>query len=161
MAEPDATSINEAHAAFMQSGVAIDLATRDTANLPRITIGCGCRVAAGGRVRVLVNRRQSQAFLAALAASRAIAATFGRPSDHHAIQVKGFDARIETLEPGDEAVIETYHAAFADDMLQIGLTRALTAAYLDLAPADTVAVSFTPRALYQQTPGPQAGLRLA
>lgn len=152
------TAIITAHAAFIESGVAIELATRDAANQPHLTIGCGCRTdAAEGRVTILVNRLYSAAFLAALDESGAVAVNFGRPSDHHAIQLKARDARLTPPSAGDAVLVESYQAAFADDMLKIGFSRNLTAAYLALAPVELVAVSFAPVAAYTQTPGPAAG----
>jgi hypothetical protein len=147
-----------AHAAFMQSGVALDVATRDDANQPHLTVGWGCRVSLERRrVSVLVGRRQSEPFLAALAASRAIAVTFGRPRDHCSIQVKGFDAAIEPLIAGDRELMLAYRAALAADMALIGFGEEVTHGYLACDPPDATAVSFTPVLVYEQTPGPTAG----
>jgi len=154
------TRIVSEHAAFMQSGVVLDVATRDHANLPFVTIACGCR-AAGSRVTVFINRVQARKFLLALTGTHAIAVTFGRPSDHRSLQIKGRDAEIHDPLASDTALMRAYVEALAADMQQFGATRQLTVGFVNLAANECVAVSFTPYAAFDQTPGPSAGLPLS
>jgi hypothetical protein len=158
MSATESSAIVAAHAAFIESGVAIELASRDAARQPHMTIGCGCRTdAAAGQITILVNRHYSGEFLAAVAASAAVAVNFGRPSDHCALQLKGVDARVAAPAADDDALIARYLRALSEDMQVSGFPPSLTTAYLALDPLDCVAVVFTPRAAYTQTPGPAAG----
>lgn len=146
------------HGRFVTSGVAIDIAGRDPDLMPRFGVGCGCRLdATAGRVTVFTHRVQSARLLEALARIPAIAVTFGRPSDHRSLQLKGTDARIEPLQAGDADCMLAYVEAFVADMAKFGASRALSAGYVNLEPAACVAISFTPGAAYNQTPGPGAG----
>ncbi|CAN0484709.1 unnamed protein product, partial [Phaeothamnion confervicola] len=157
----DAVALVAAHAAFATSGVAIDVAARDERHLPQLTIGAGCRVdVPRGRVTVLVNASQSRELLAALARVPSIAVVFGRPSDHRSLQLKGHDACIEALAAGDAELMLAYRDAFTADMVKAGMSHSLSHGYLNIDPADSVAVRFTPYAAFDQTPGPAAGTRI-
>lgn len=157
----DPPALVATHAAFVTSGIAIDIAARDADLTPRFGVGCGCRVdTAAGRVTVFTHRQQSRHVLAALARIPAIAVTFGRPSDHRSLQLKGLDARIESLAPGDVARMEAYVEAFAADMARFGAPRVLAVGYINLEPEACVAISFAPRAAFDQSPGPAAGAAL-
>lgn len=158
----DAAALVAAHAPFATSGVAIDVAARDEQHVPQLTIGCGCRVdLAHGRVTVLVNASQSRELLAALVRVPSIAVVFGRPSDHRSLQLKGHDACIEALAAGDADLMLAYREAFTADMAKAGMSRALSHGYLNIDATDSVALSFTPYAAFDQTPGPVAGTRIA
>ena len=158
----DPAAVVATHAAFITSGIAIDIAAREADLTPRFGVGCGCRVdRAAGRVTVFTHRAQSWRLLAALAQVPAIAVTFGRPSDHRSLQLKGDDARIEALAPGDAECMRAYLAAFTADMASFGASPALAVGYINLEVEAAVAISFAPRAAFDQTPGPGAGAPLA
>jgi hypothetical protein len=55
------------------------------------------------------------------------------------------------------ARVEEHFAAFADEVEQVGISRDGARRLLD---SELVAVSFSVRELYDQTPGPNAGGRL-
>jgi len=161
MPVPSPAALVAAHAAFITSGVAIDIAARDTDLVPRFAVGCGCRAdGAAGRVTVFTNRRQSRRLLSALERFPVIAVTFGRPSDHRSLQLKGDEVRLEALATGDAARMHAYVEDFVADMALFGATRRLAAGYINLVVEETLAISFTPRVAFDQTPGPGAGARL-
>lgn len=158
--ESPARRILAAHGPFLRQGVAIDLATCDAARVPELAIGCGCRVSRSlERVTVLVDRDTAASFLETLARSRVIAATFGQPSTHESVQIKGFDAEVDDATLRDRALYVAYVERFSADMALIGFPPEVSAAYVG-AGSRLAAVVFTPVAAFRQTPGPEAGVRL-
>ncbi len=154
--------LNEAHAAFIQRGVSMNVASRDLANAPTVARACGCRVSPDRcRVTVFLSAVQSDAVLRAIGQTRAIAVVFSRPSTHKTIQLKGSDARVGPLAAGDESLIAAYRESFVEDLLGIGYTRAFASAVVAGADGPVVAVTFTPMAAFDQTPGRNAGRPLA
>lgn len=154
---PAARHIIATHATFMQSDVAMGLATRGADGRLELTVGCGCRVvAAARRVIILVRRQYSAPFLAALTSSRIIAVEFGRPSTHEAIQVKGDHADVVPATRADLALVKRYRADFGADMARIDVNAQVVDTYLG-TDAEICAVRFTPTAAFINTPGPDAG----
>jgi hypothetical protein len=121
------------HAAFIQGGVSVVVASRDAARVPRVCRAIGCRVSDDRRrVTVYLSAFQGAPLLAAIRSEGVIAVAFNLPSTHRAYQLKGSDARVVPLE------------------------RAL----LWYDPAELTGVAFTPAAAFTQTPGPRAGERI-
>lgn len=144
--------------AFLTGDVIIDLATADSAGVPLIAIGLGCAVALRPpRVSVLVESTQAAAFLAVLADTRRIAATFGRAPDHAAIQLKGTDCDIVEAGAAERRLAASYRDRLVRQLGLLGVSAAQTDVYLGLVPEALRVLRFTPRAIFQQTPGPQAG----
>jgi hypothetical protein len=88
------------------------------------------------------------------------AAVFSRPSTHQTIQIKGDDATVGALADGDLAHVDAYADALVQDLRTLGYTEAFGRTLVDFHPADLVAVAFTPKAAFRQTPGPNAGAPL-
>jgi len=162
MAAASAPVLDEEHAAFIQSGISINAASSGPGNVPAVSRALGCRVSADRRrVTVFVATSRSAALLEAIAASRRIAVVFSQPSTHRTIQLKGADAARAGVEDGDWALIERCAEAFGADLAAAGFGEGLAGLLLDAEPADVVAVSFSPSAAFNQTPGPGAGRPLA
>ena len=154
-------AFDEAHAAFMQSGVSVHVASCDVANVPSVGRAFGCRIAPDrARVTVFVSTAQAPDLVRDLRASRRVAAVFSRPSTHETIQIKGDDAAVGALADGDLARITAYADALVRDLQALGFGEAFGRALVDFDPADLVAVAFTPQAAFRQTPGPNAGAPL-
>lgn len=154
-------AFDEAHAAFIQSGVSVHVASRDAANVPSVGRGFGCRVATDrSRVTVFLSMAQTPDVVRDLRASKRVAAVFSQPSTHRTIQIKGDDATIGTLEDGDLARIAAYADALVRDLQKLGFSEAVGRTLVHCRPADLVAVAFTPKAAFRQTPGPNAGAPL-
>ena len=151
------------HAGFVvQPGISMTVASTGAGKLPQLGRALGCRVAPGGaRVTVILPGDQLPALVAALRASRAIAVVFSQPSTHRTIQLKGQDAVLEPLAPEDDALCATWAEGFVAALAPYGIDEPLVRAFLWCEPAARVAVSFTPCAAFQQTPGPRAGAPLA
>jgi len=157
----DTPLLDEAHAAFIQSGVSVVAASRDSANVPTLARAIACRVSPDRmRVTVFVSRAQTQALLADVRSTRVLAVVFSQPSTHRTIQLKTSDAAETTLAPGDlERMVEHTERLLADLKL-LGYGDALLRTSFSYAADDVAAVAFTPSAAFTQTPGPGAGARL-
>ena len=154
--------LDEGAAAFLhRPGISITAASRDASNVPRIGRCLGCRVTADrDKVTVLIASEQHRAFFDALAASRTIAVVFSYPSTHQTLQLKGTDARVEPLAPEDPQLAERHVNNFVEELGSLGYNREVvrTTHWCDIA--ELRAVSFTPTAAFEQTPGPGAGAPL-
>jgi hypothetical protein len=154
--------LDEEAAAFLhRPGVSITAASRDARNVPRIGRCLGCRVTADrGRVTVFVASAQYAAFFDAIAASRAIAVVFSLPSTHRTLQLKGADAAVEPLASGDAEIFTRHVGDFVEELAALGYSREVVDAAHWCEAAEVRAVSFTPTAAFEQTPGPGAGAPL-
>ena len=77
------------------------------------------------------------------------------------MQLKGADAKVGVPQPGDERHVEAQREAFLRDLVGIGYEEGLPRALLGGDWADAVSVTFTPTAVFAQTPGPNAGTLIA
>jgi len=147
--------------AFLTSAVSIMLASRNSQFVPSLTRAMGCRIVAGAapRLRVFVSREQAGELLDDVSASGMISATFSRPNTHRALQFKGRDAVVTTASEQDKELIKAYVLDFAEVIHPFGFSAEFTRTFFACA-GDEVAIEFTPSDAYQQTPGPEAGVRL-
>lgn len=157
----DATLLDEAHATFIQHGVAINVGARDADNVATLARALGCRVSTDRRmVTVFVSAARAQPLLNNVRANGAIAVVITRPSTHQTIQLKGTDAVIAPIEDEDRARIAAYVESFVEDIAGIGYREDFARIVLSGIDDEVVAVTFTPTAAFAQTPGPGAGARL-
>jgi hypothetical protein len=152
---------DEANFALLRTGYMVTVASRDAAHVPSVTRAIGCRVSADRRrVTVFLLASQSAILLRDLRATGAIAAVFSQPSTHRTIQLKGSDAAIRAVEPGDVEIIEANAAAALAELALAGFPESFARTIFAYDAPDVVAVGFTPSNAFVQTPGPQAGRRL-
>lgn len=150
--------LDDAVLALLRRRVSIVVASRDADLQPRLMRALALRVDADRRrVAVLLARRHCAALLDAIAAHRAVAVVVTEPSTHRTAQLKGRDAAIEAASPGDVALVRAHAERFADELHDVGFTRAFARVLLDPADGELVAVGFTPSEVFDQTPGPGAG----
>ena len=148
-------------AAFLVGPVAINAASHDAVGVPSITRAFGCRVAADRRaVVVFFSKQRSTAILRDLAAGAAIAVVFSRPKTHETLQLKGACGCIQPLEEGDRKIMLAYGAAFTAEVRALGYGEIFSRALTKAAGDEAVGVAFAPNAVFDQTPGPKAGMRL-
>jgi hypothetical protein len=161
--QTDSVSIIDAgHAAFIQSGVSIGIATCDRHNVPSQVRATGCRVSPDrGTVTIFVSATQATQVLADIRDRATVAVVFSEPSTHRTVQIKASDAVISGIADGDLAAVDAYRDAFARELEPLGFSDAVIRALLACPPADIVALSFTPTEAFSQTPGPKAGEPLA
>jgi len=157
----DPAILDEDHAAFIQGGVSVVVATRNADLVPDAVRGCGCRVSRDRRsVTVLVEPGRAGSVIGDIEANGMIAVVFSQPSTHRTIQLKGTDARVTRVLPRDRGLVERHLAAWVDELTAIGYRREFARAVHGEVPDAMVALVFTPTAAFQQTPGPGAGERL-
>lgn len=144
-------------ARFITSGISINTGSGSPEGLPSQCRAFGCRVNANGSLTVFLAAPHAAALLRDVAASGTLAVVFSDPPTHRTIQFKGRDARVEPLEAGDPERVAAYRAAFVRCLLPLGFTEATVRALLDCQDGDLVALTFTPEAAFNQTPGAQAG----
>ena len=159
--DPPKPVLDAEHAAFIQGGVTISVSSRDEALHSSISRGVGCRVSADRtRVTLFLAGAGAQKLLRDIAATRTVAVCFSQPSTHRTIQLKGSDAALASVAPGDFDIIGRQLDARLGELVPIGYSDELCRAVFHAEPAEVVAVSFTPDAAFAQTPGPNAGRRL-
>jgi len=145
------------HAAFIQGGVSVIVATRNAEQVADVVRGCGCRVSRDRRrVTVLVEPSRAGTLLDDIAANGMIAVVFSQPSTHRTIQLKGSDARVVKVTAADRAIAARHLRDWREDLCRIGYTPEFANAVRGAAPR-LAAIAFTPSAAFQQTPGPGAG----
>ncbi len=150
--------IGPEQAAFICGGVGMSAAACRPGAVPSIARATGCRLSADRRVvTLLLAATPGAALLDDVRRTGSIAVVFTQPSTHRTVQLKGSDARIVPLEPGDLERVERYVRAFAADVVPLGFTEAYMRALLACPADDLVAVQFTIAAAFSQTPGPRAG----
>jgi hypothetical protein len=112
-------------------------------------------------VTLFLVAAQAAAVLADVRANRTLAAVFSQPSTHRTVQLKGADARVDTVAPEERARLAEYREGMVRELGVVGQPPEYTRALLTFDPADLVAVTFTPTSAYTQTPGPNAGAPLS
>ena len=158
----EGTLLDEGAAAFLhRPGISITAASPDGRNVSRIGRCLGCRVTADReKVTVFIPSAQYQGFFDALATSRAIAVVFSYPSTHQTLQLKGIDAAVAPLAPGDAEIVARHVDNFAEELGALGYPRDVVRTSQWCEAAELRAVTFTPSAAFEQTPGPGAGAPL-
>ena len=153
--------LDEDHASFIQGGVSVVVATRDAGLVPQVARGCGCRVSRDRRrVTVLVEPARVGTLLEDIASSGLVAVVFSQPSTHRTIQLKGTDARQLQVTAADRAVAARHLESWVAELTRIGYREEFARVVRGLADRGLAAITFTPSAAFQQTPGPGAGERL-
>ena len=147
-------------AAFMQSGVSMSLGARDLDLRPSVTRGLGCRVLAGGEVRVFVDASLSQDLLRDVESTHQVAVVFSDIVSHRTLQVKATDAHARALDAADRQAIEAYLARFTEVVVGMGYPASVPRALLGGETDERIAIVLHPHEGFEQTPGPQAGQRL-
>lgn len=161
MPPPPTLQLDPDLARFVTGGVSINAGSAGVAGAPSLCRAFGCRLEPGtGRLRVFFAQSQAADLIRDATAGGALAVVFSEPATHRTIQVKGGDARLVPLGEGDLACVETYRTAFAESLVFLGFTEVMVRTLLDCPDEALVALTFTPAALFNSTPGAQAGTPL-
>lgn len=146
-------------AELLQSGVSILVGTCNHERRPEAARGLGARVSADGRVvTVLLNGALAARIRDDLADGGRIAVAFSRIYDHHSIQLKGRAVAVREGDANDQAIQQRYLVAFAEQLSIAGMPRSVVH-QIRLAPC--LAVDMVVDAIFDQTPGPRAGVEVA
>jgi hypothetical protein len=149
------------HAAFVESGVSITVASRDSQNRPLVGRSVGCVVADDRQqIKIFLSRRKYPLLVDAIRRSGAVAVSFSEPSSHTTLQLKSTSAELTEVVTSDTERVAAHVVLFAADLERIFHRGALARAILECSPGDLVAVAFYPLAAFSQTPGPLAGCRI-
>jgi hypothetical protein len=151
--------IDEQLAAFLEDGVGVHVGTRNAQFEPN-----GARAIA---VSVHPDRAHLTVYLSGVAAERILpdlqsnglaAVVFARPTDERACQVKGTYVAARAIDPDERARARAQWSTFLDNLEYIGIPRASADTWLSVA---DIAVTLKVTAVFEQTPGPDAGKALA
>ena len=146
-------------AAFLQEGIGIQLGTRTAALEPN-----GVRVVAalveedGTHVVAYVPDISARHVLPDLESNGQAALVFARPPDERSCQVKGTFAGARPSTDAERAIVEAQWDRWLDRLATIGLPRP---AFEHWVTWPCVAIRVRVNAIFNQTPGPGAGARLA
>jgi len=147
---------------FMESGISLCAASRDKRLLPSLARVLACRVGRQqGRVRLLLASSQSEQLLRDCLATDRIALVMSDPPTHRTWQLKGDGVQILAVTQGDRQCIERHGAEFALTIGTLGFSPAFASALFAHPAGEVVALGFTPQQLFDQTPGPRAGEKIA
>jgi hypothetical protein len=155
-------NLNSEIADFIQQGVAAAVSACDAGLCPSMARVVGARVAEEGRrITVLLRRDGNAALLRDARPGQKLAAVFCLPENERAIQIKGTLLSVEAPRSDDWPRVVAHRIAFADQIEPKGYQREFSDYYHAAERDDLVALSFAPEAVFEQTPGPQAGRCMA
>ena len=142
-------------ASFLQEGLGIYVGTRNAALEPNGARATAVVVDAdGAHVTVYITAIAAARLVPDLRHNGQIAVSFGRPTDDRACQVKGVVLEVRDAREDERVTIERQWNALLDTLERIGIPRAATGGWTTW-PA--MAVRFKQTAVFEQTPGPNAG----
>jgi len=147
--------------AMVAKGVSAIVASCSAAGLPSLMRAVGSHISPDGQcVTVFLRRSQSAQLLQDIADTGQIAVVFSEPATHRTLQLKARQARQRPATGEDLPLLQAYLRSMQHEVGQVGFGPQYVAAMLAAPLDDVVAVSFTPGAAFDQTPGPRAGATL-
>jgi hypothetical protein len=145
-------------AAFLEEGLGIHIGARNERLRPSGARAVAVKVEEDGlHMVVYVADVAAPRVLADLQSNGQAAVVFGRPTDDRACQVKGLCVDVRPARAEERPLLEAQWNGFLEKLEWIGIPRA-TAMGWTTWPATAIRVKAT--ALFEQTPGPQAGTPL-
>jgi len=146
---------------FIESGVSVVVGTRDEALVPEIVRAWGPQVNRDRRtIRMCVPEATSVRTRTNLLGNGRIAAAFSLPSNYETVQLKGRHLRTTKPSVEDLLRLDRHRESFARVNESIGVPRARVEAFWlrELAASPRfVTIHFVVLAMFNQTPGPEAG----
>ncbi len=144
---------------FVESGVSIQVGTRDSGLVPEAMRAVGARPdPSGERLTIYLPAATAARTLANLRDNGRIAVCFARIEDHRTIQIKGRVLEIGEADDEDRARIDRYRGALSQNLAFVGLPPRISFRVASW-PCHTVSMSV--ETIWVQTPGPGAGDALA
>jgi hypothetical protein len=140
---------------LLQTGVSVNVGTRDADLMPECTRGWGIWVEEDlTTVTLLLTESASRQTLVNLRDIGLIAITCSRPTDHVTCQLKGTVSRVRPATAQDYERQKQWRRAFLGELLAVGVPTEQVEAII-MQPA--VAVEMQVTGVFAQTPGPGAG----
>ncbi|WP_374654469.1 hypothetical protein [Dongia sp.] len=151
------------HLALLARPIAISVSGRDAELRPSVAHAYGCRIVGEDeKIRVFVLRDEARQVLADIAANGAVATVYSDVRSFRSLQIKGHDAIIDAFDAADAAAQAEHHRLTSAELVALGYPAPLAHGYFSVPRhADFATVTFTPQDIFQQTPGPGAGAKLA
>ena len=154
-----ATPLSPELAAFVESGISIQVGVADARGRPDGSRCFGVHVAPDREaLTVYVPAPAIGEIRRCLAENPRAAAVFSRPADHRTIQVKGRLLEVHDAAEDERPHVERYRALAAETFAQIGIPNRI---FLAVNAWPSVAIRLAVEDVFVQTPGPGAGARLA
>jgi len=148
-------------AEFICSGLSMTAAARDQRLVPSICRVLACQVnPARDQIRLFVVAAQAEALVRDIRLNGELAVVFARPSSHRALQIKGVNTLIEPFDSRDLPQLERSSSAFAEDIAPLGFMRDFWRAFHHHQLDELLTLVLNPVAIFEQTPGPNAGRAL-
>ena len=149
------TLISDQIATFIESGLSINVATRDSDLEPDGAIAWAARVHEDReQITIYLHKEAAQAMVRNVNAHPGIAVLFERPTGHRACQVKGVFVSTRPAKPAERTAVEKQFESFFLDLEAIGIPRAMVS-NLKIWPC--TAIQFRATDVFEQSPGPGAG----
>ena len=142
--------------AFLEEGLGIHIGSRNSRLEPNGARGLAVKVE-DDRLHLLVYLAEVAArrVVADLKTNGGIAVGFARPVDDRACQIKGIFVSARPAAEDERELIEQQFDGFRANLERIGIPRLGTSGWITW-PA--VAIRFRATAIFDQTPGPDAGV---
>ncbi|GMV15177.1 MAG: pyridoxamine 5'-phosphate oxidase family protein [Polyangiaceae bacterium] len=151
--------ISDALRQLLRGGVSTMLGTRDAQLVPECARAVGCVVHADGRrLTLFLPQATAARSVANLRDNGQVAVTFSEVPTHRTRQLKGRAVVVREATNAERAIMERYVEAFAKELDIVGLPPSVSRRIAFL-PAHAVEIEVTE--VFDQTPGPGAGARLA
>jgi hypothetical protein len=151
--------IDRALAGFLEEGLAIHVATRNDALEPDGTRAVAIQAETDGRhALVYVPKIAEPRVVPNLEANGQIAVVLVRVRDERSCQLKGTFAGARAAMARERSFVQAQWDRFVDNIEQIGLSRAVTGQWKAWP---CIAIRFAVTAVFDQTPGPKAGAKVA
>lgn len=150
--------IDQQLTALLHDGVGIHIGTRNEQLEPNGTRAIAARVEDGEHLVIFISSVAAARVLADLESNGLAAVVFARPRDERACQVKGTFVASRPTTVDERAAALAQWNAFLDSLDYIGIPPAAAATWMNVA---DLAIRLKVTAVFEQTPGPQAGQALA
>jgi hypothetical protein len=145
--------------AFVHDGVGIHLGTRNQQFEPNGARAIAVRVEDDGKhLVVFISDVAARRILPDLESNGLAAVVLARPRDERACQIKGTFVSSRPIEEAERDVARAQWNAFLESLEFIGIPAQAAASWIDVA---DIAIRLKVTAIFEQTPGPQAGQALA
>lgn len=144
-------------AQLLAHGPSLLLVTRDASLRPEIVRAGFGTVTDDGSILIAVPLPEGRRTVANLEDNGVVALSAARPTTYRTLQVKGRGAR-RCTRPDVEAQAERHRERMGDEIAAVGLDGGITRVFWSHRFA---VFAFTPDEIYEQTPGPSAGLAIS
>jgi hypothetical protein len=139
----------------------IDACSRNIQLIPSIARGLACKAdLSTERISFWISARRSKDFIADLRCGHALAIVICLPSTHQTIQIKGHHATIQAPQHADLAYIEQKIQFLTSELGTLGFSQEYCDRMIGYSAQDVLHICFTSLAVFEQSPGSNAGKML-